>query len=155
MTNSTIKTQDVALDLQGLVSGTLVLSAEGSLPVEYLTAGDRLVTRSGLRILRAVSVRVVRRASMVRIGRDMLGVGRPEADVMVPAGQPVMIRDWRAQVLRGRKTALIAAACLVDGQLIRAESKNNVRLFGLRFDGPEVIYAGGLELACTEQPVLT
>lgn len=36
----------------GLKLGTLVLTADGILPVEYLHAGDRIITRAGMRTLR-------------------------------------------------------------------------------------------------------
>lgn len=153
MTQAAFKLDQIALDLQGLVAGTRILTADGALPVEYLGPGDRIVTRSGLRVLQAVTVQRVRRAAMVRIGHDTLGVGRPEADVLVAAGQNVLIRDWRAQAMYGCAQAMIPAARLVDGQLIRAEALSDVRLFGLQFDGPEVIYAGGLELGCVPQVV--
>lgn len=38
----------------GIALGTHVLTADGSLPVEYLQAGDRIVTRSGMRTLRGL-----------------------------------------------------------------------------------------------------
>ena len=38
----------------GLAQGTLVLTADGNLPVEYLEAGDRIITRAGMRVLRSV-----------------------------------------------------------------------------------------------------
>lgn len=143
----------MSLDVQGMVAGTMVLTADGALPVEYLAAGDRIVTRSGLRVLRGVAVQVVRRAALVRIGADTLGVGRPEGDVLVSAGQPVLIRDWRAQAMFGVPQAMIEARRLVDGHLIRAQSKTDVQVHLLQFDRSEVIYAGGLELGCAGQPV--
>jgi len=153
MTKSAFGVRSVALASQGMLAGTDVLTADGALAVEHLAAGDRIVTRSGLRVLRGVTVQVVRRAALVRFGVDILGVGRPEAAVLVPAGQTVLIRDWRARAMYGCAQALIPAARLVDGQLIRAEAHGDLRLFGLHFDGPEVIYAGGLELGCVPQVV--
>lgn len=38
----------------GIARGTLVLTADGTLPVEYLDAGDRIITRSGIRTLRGL-----------------------------------------------------------------------------------------------------
>jgi len=148
MRKSAFAVTDVALDLQGLARCTEVLTAEGSLPVDHLAAGDRIVTRSGLRVVRAVTVQVVRRAALVRIGTDTLGVGRPKAPIVVAAGQTVLIRDWRARALYGTASALVAASRLVDGRQIRAEARCDMRLFTLQFDTPEVIYAGGLELGC-------
>ena len=39
---------------KGLTLGTLVLTADGMLPVEYLHAGDRIITRAGMRTLRTL-----------------------------------------------------------------------------------------------------
>ena len=38
----------------GLTLGTLVLTADGTFPVEYLDAGDRIITRAGMRTLRGL-----------------------------------------------------------------------------------------------------
>ncbi|WP_417247718.1 Hint domain-containing protein [Celeribacter sp.] len=35
----------------GIAAGTLIVTADGVLPVEYLEPGDRVVTRSGMRAL--------------------------------------------------------------------------------------------------------
>ena len=143
----------VSQTLQGVLAGTVVLTADGALPVEFLSAGDRIATRSGLRTLRGVAVQVVRRAAMVRIGTDTLGQGRPACETVVPAGQGILIRDWRAQALYGKPQAIVPAARLVDGTLIRSEAHTDVRLYALQFDFAEVIYAGGLELSCTPETV--
>ena len=39
---------------KGLVQGTVVMTADGALPVEYLEPGDRIVTRSGMRVLTGI-----------------------------------------------------------------------------------------------------
>lgn len=38
----------------GLPVGTVVLTLDGALPVEFLSAGDRIVTRAGVRVLRRI-----------------------------------------------------------------------------------------------------
>ncbi len=39
----------------GLAPGTIIFTLEGALPVEYLSPGDRIITRAGMRVLRALS----------------------------------------------------------------------------------------------------
>lgn len=39
---------------EGLTLGTLVFTADGEIPVEYLEPGDRIVTRAGMRTLRGI-----------------------------------------------------------------------------------------------------
>ncbi len=41
-------------DPTGIAAGTVVLTADGALPVDFLEPGDRVVTRSGLRVLRDI-----------------------------------------------------------------------------------------------------
>ena len=132
----------------GMLAGTMVRTLEGVLPVEYLTPGDRIVTRAGMRRLASVSVVSRKMVDLVRIRASTVGHDRPDQDLLLSPGQPVVIRDWRAQALYGVTAAAIPAARLADGEFVCLETHRNVRLFTLRFDDEEVIYAEGLELAC-------
>ncbi len=38
----------------GLPPGTIIFTMEGALPIEFLCPGDRIITRAGMRVLRAV-----------------------------------------------------------------------------------------------------
>ncbi len=138
----------VAALVTGITAGTTVLTLEGDLPVQYLAPGDRVITRSGARTLRAIEVTVLTDAPMIRISASALGHDRPVDDMFVAPAQPILIRDWRAKALYGTDTAMVAAERLADGDYIRAEVVTEARLFTLRFDADVVIYAGGLELAC-------
>lgn len=137
----------------GIVLGTPVLTLDGELPVEYIAPGDRVITRNGMRKVVQVEVTRVENARVVAVARDTLGVGRPVEDVMISPNQPVMIRDWRAKALYGQDEALIPASRLCDGEFIRAEILADARFVTLRFEGTEVIYAGGMELVCPAVPV--
>lgn len=132
----------------GMIAGTMVRTLEGVLPVEYLTPGDRIVTRSGARRLTSVSVQARKVVDLVRIRASTIGHDRPEQDLLVSPGQPILIRDWRAKAIFGVPVAAIPASRLADGEFICLETHAQVRLFTLRFDEDEVIYAEGLELAC-------
>jgi Hint domain len=131
----------------GMAPGTVVLTLDGALPVEFLAPGDRIITRDGARTLRAVSVAEVT-GDVVRIGARTLGHDRPEGDVLVGADQGILLRDWRARAMYGVTQAVVAARRMADGEMIRVEDATDLRLFTLSFDAPAVIYAGGLELAC-------
>lgn len=132
----------------GMLAGTMVRTLEGVLPVDYLTPGDRIVTRAGMRRLTSISVQARKMVDLVRIRASTIGHDRPDQDLFLSPGQPVVIRDWRAQALYGAPAAAIPAARLADGEHICLETHRLVRLFTLRFDEEEVIYAEGLELAC-------
>lgn len=144
----TAASAQVGLD-HGLAIGTQVMTLDGSLPVEYLAPGDRIITRIGALKLVAIEMALVQNARVIHISESVLGVDRPEADVIVTPDQPIYVRDWRAKALTGQPTAMIAAARLVDGAYIRATIVAELRLFTLRFEQDVVIFAGGLELACT------
>ncbi len=137
----------------GLVAGTCVMTMDGELPVEYLTPGDRILTRAGLRLLSSIAVRVDQNVEMVRVGAGTLGHDRPGSETLLPLHQMLLIRDWRAQVLYGAPQALVAAGRLADGVHNRIEAVAEVRLFTLTFAQDVVIYAGGLEVACLRESV--
>lgn len=134
--------------------GTPVLTLDGEMPVEFLSPGDRIITRTGVCRLVAVEVRVVQNARVIRIGQGMLGHERPEIDMIVSPDQPILIRDWRAQAMYGAALAMIPAARLADGEYIRDEVLDEVRLYSLHLADDAVIYANGLELACAKSTII-
>jgi len=144
----------LAPSVHGITAGTLVLTLDGELPVQFLAPGDRVITRSGARAIEAVEVTVVRGAEMIRITASALGHDRPETDLFVAPTQPILVRDWRARALYGTDSAMVEAHRLADGDYIRRETVAEVRVFTLRFATPEVIYAGGLELACDPETAI-
>jgi hypothetical protein len=137
----------------GMAMGTQVLTMDGALPVEFLTPGDRIVTRMGSRKLTSIEVTIVQSARVIRLAADTLGVDRPMEEICVSPDQPILVRDWRAKAMAGTATAMIAAARLVDGEYIRMETVAEMRFYTLRFAEDVVIYAGGLELSCTPAKV--
>jgi hypothetical protein len=132
----------------GLVAGTTVLTLAGTVPVEFVSPGDRMITRNGARTVTGVEISVIRNARVVRISEGVLGKDRPEADMIVTPDQPILIRDWRAKAIAGATQAVIAAEKLADGEYICVETMAEVRMIALRFAAAEVIYAAGLELGC-------
>ncbi len=150
MTNdiATIDRTDTTL-IDGLVAGTIVLTLSGEMPVEYLSVGDRIITRSGARALRGMESKVFPTAKLVCISASALGVDQPDEDMRVAPDQGIHIRDWRAKALKGVSQAVILARDLTDGEYIRHETVVGACLYKLKFDQPEVIYANGVELTCT------
>lgn len=132
-----------------MLAGTAVRTLDGVIPVEYLTPGDRIITRSGSRRLTSMSVVKRKQVDLVRIRASTLGHDRPDTDLLLAPDQLVLIRDWRALALYGAEIAAIPAARLADGEFIVIERHQVARLFTLRFDEDEVIYAEGMELACS------
>lgn len=140
---------DAAASIDGLTAGTTVLTLAGAIPVEHLTTGDRIITRDGARSLRAIHATIKHDVRMVVVAASALGTEQPHDDMALAADQQILIRDWRAKALKGADQAVVTAANLIDGEYIRAATVAEQRLYTLQFDAPVVIYAGGIELACT------
>ena len=85
----------------GIAMGTSVMSLDGAVPVEYLTPGDRIITRSGARRLASIEITVVENARVIRVAHDTLGIDRPSEDLIVAPSQNIFVRDWRAKALCG------------------------------------------------------
>ncbi|MBR9892396.1 hypothetical protein GYB14_11910 [bacterium] len=133
--------------LNALIAGTVVLTLEGAIPVEYLSPGDRVITRdSGTAMLSAIHSRK-QRMKLVAIRAGTLGNSRPDSDAVLPATQEILVRDWRAKTLFGAERALVPAERLADGEFIRVIGTREVSVVELCFDAPHILYADGLELA--------
>jgi hypothetical protein len=131
----------------GIAAGTVVLTLDGALPVDFIEPGDRIITREGMRVVR--EVRVTRYSGpAIRIAAAALGRDRPEQDLILPAETPVLVRDWRAEALFGARSAVVPVERLADGEFIAPVAALSLRLYDLRFDSPQVVYAEGLEIAC-------
>lgn len=133
---------------EGVLLGTGVLTLEGEIPVEYLTPGDRVVTRSGARALRRI--RATRRAGavVVRMTPGAIAPGAPDQDVLLGTDQKLRLADWRAKAMFGAREVMVEVGRMVDGQLIRHERLAEARIFTLEFDAEETIYADGVEIHC-------
>lgn len=132
---------------RGIAAGTKVMTLDGEMPVEFLTEGDRVITRdTGMAVLKAVLSRKVA-CDVVHITAGSLGHNRPDADIAIPAQQEILVRDWRAEALFGKQQALVPAARLVDGEYVRAMGKGVMTVYELVFDTDHIVYAGGLEVA--------
>lgn len=138
--------------ISGMAAGTPVMTLRGAVAVQDLLPCDRLVTRSGARVLRAVTCTQAT-VALVRFPAGTLGHDRPDAALLLAPGQGVLVRDWRAHALYGQSQAVVPAARLADGQVVRRMPPAPVRLFTLHLDGPQVVQAAGLDLACAPADV--
>ena len=132
--------------ISGVVQGARVMTLDGALPVEFLSVGDRVITRSGARVLTSLEV-VTRSGEMVRIQPGALGHERPEHELLLPPETRIFLRDWRAEALYGAKSALVPVRRLVDGEFVTRVSVAQKRVFILGFESEEIIYVDGVQLA--------
>ncbi len=132
----------------GLAQGTRVMTMDGAIPVEFLSPGDRIITRAGVRTLTRVDVCEYDAAQACHISASVLGHDKPEADVTVGPATPIYLRDWRAKALYGRSQVLVHAGRLADGEFVSIEdAPGKTRFFSLVFETQQVFYAEGLEIA--------
>ena len=148
-----VKTLGLSAD-DGFVIGSTILTLEGEMPVEFLSPGDRMITRdSGMATLMGVEAVDVE-CDMVWIMAGSLGHSKPEGDALLPASQQILLRDWRAEARSGKPQALAPAQELIDGEFIRSAGRKRVTLYKLTFAAPHILYVDGLELACEQTDVL-
>ncbi len=132
----------------GFVGGTILLTRDGEMPVEFLSPGDRIITRDAgmVRLERIGHRRALTRA--ISFAAGSLGHTRPDQDLVLPAAQLILIRDWRAKAMFAAKPAMVRVDALVDGEFICDLGPQKMLLHQLHFTDPHVVYAGGLELSC-------
>ena len=136
------------IESTGLLAHSIILTLAGEKTVGDVRAGDRVITHdSGTAVVRTVRRRKIT-CDTVIIQAGSLGDQRPDCDTVLPAGQPVLIRDWRAEALFGCRQALVAAERLVDGEFIRRDACTAMTVVALEFDRAHVLYVDGLEVAC-------
>jgi hypothetical protein len=132
---------------QGIAAGTVILTLDGALPVEFLSPGDRVITREGMRIVREITVERYSGAA-IRVSAGALGHDRPEQDLVLPVDTKILIRDWRAEALFGTAQAIVPISRIADGEFVSPATVLSMRLYKLHFDTPQIVYAEGLELIC-------
>jgi hypothetical protein len=131
----------------GFAPGTVILTEDGPLPVEHLFAGDRVaIMGGGHATLRTVSrVRALASDMVILAPGAATGVNRTLA---LAAGHPVLLDDWRAQVVYGQAAILSRAMALAEHPGARLERRAVQTLIRLEFDSPQIINANGLWLGC-------
>lgn len=132
--------------LAGLMGGTRVLTVKGYVPIEELQAGDRIITRNGMRSLMALHVEE-HAIRPIHVGQGTLGFNRPTETIMMAPDQEVMVRDWRAEMLFGRDMVIVNINTIVDGKYIaQDETLATHKVFQLHFADEEIFYADGVEI---------
>ncbi len=136
-----------SIETTGLIAGTTVMTLDGELPVEHLNVGDSVITRdTGMAVLRDIRVLEVA-MTPIRIKAGSLGHTRPDRDMLVAPGALIHIRDWRAEALFGKKSALVPARRLADGEFVAEQATQTVKVYELIFDRQHILYADGMEMA--------
>ena len=134
-------------DRTGLNANSILLTLEGEKTAADIRPGDRVITRdTGIAVVQWVTI-ARHLTRIIRIRAGSLGHTRPERNVTLPAAQPILVRDWRAQAIFGAPQALVPASRLVDGEFVTLHAAQEMLLCNLGFDHLHVLYVDGLELA--------
>ncbi len=134
----------------GLLQGTMLLTLDGEMPVEFVSVGDKLITRDcGISKVTHIQ-RTTRAVHSIAFAAGSLGHTRPERDAMLAGDQMVLVRDWRARAMFNSERALVAARALVDDEFITDLGLIETTLYQIFCDGPHIIYADGLELGTAD-----
>lgn len=132
----------------GCCTGTPVLTGDGALPIEWLTEGDRIITRDQGMIRLEGTQRFVASGPIVAMRAGALGGVMPENRMLLLPDQEVLVRESRGLLRRTPKGRMVSAAELVDGDAVQWLDRDaEYEMIALLFSAPHVIYAGGLELA--------
>ncbi|MFC3615003.1 Hint domain-containing protein [Lutimaribacter marinistellae] len=119
-----------------------VLTLDGEMPAEHLFPGDRVITRDAGAVTLKDLQRVTLRTRAIRLSCGLI----------LPAAQPVLLRDWRAKAMFKRPQARVMAGDLVDGEFIRDLGHRTLDLVQLHFDSPHILYCNGVELSSAALP---
>ena len=139
-----------ALTATGFVHGARIITMRGQCSVQDLRHGERVVSRDqGSVVVRRIEkISCIARAIYVLAGS--LGHIQQGRDSLLPAGQPVLVRDWRARAFGHGQAALMRAGDLVDGEFVRDLGFLPMTLYRVHCDTPQVLYADGLELGTAD-----
>lgn len=137
----------LSADKVGFITGTIVLTMNGEMPVETLMVGDRIISRNA-GMARLIGIRQTRQVvQAISFAAGSLGHTRPEQGITLPGDQQILIRDWRASAIFREQQSLVCARDLIDGEFICDLGMTEMVLYQLQFETPQVVYAGGLEAA--------
>lgn len=130
----------------GLPGKTRILTLSGAIPIERLQVGERIIARkTGATTLLGIE-RISRMTDLIAFHRLAVEGAGGLMTTILPAEQPVFLRDWRAQAIFGAEQALVAAHRLVDEEFVTRRVPQKMDLFHLHFDAPQIVYVEGMEL---------
>jgi Hint domain len=134
--------------LRGLYASTPVQTAFGWQPIAALAPGDLVMTKDeGLRPIVAINAEFRQALWSVRLPAG--AIGNP-TQVMVPPGQPILIKTEYALPFSGDDLALVPATALEGWRGIAAHvPAQSQPILRIRLDRPGILFVGpGLMSGC-------
>ncbi|MEI4470062.1 Hint domain-containing protein [Frigidibacter sp. MR17.24] len=133
--------------------GTLVTTVRGTMPIEALRPGDRVVTRDngpqpvvwiGENFIAPDRLATTPGLAPIRIGAGSLGGGLPETDVVVSPRHRMLCGGDRALDLFGDTEVLVAARDLAGLPGVATDTVAAVTYLHLLFEQHQVVMADGV-----------
>ncbi|WP_413872005.1 Hint domain-containing protein [Albidovulum sp.] len=134
--------------------GTLIDTDRGPVPVEALSAGDRVMTMDdGYQPLRWIGRRDLSARDLaecpalrpVRIGKDAFGPGLPERDLRLSPQHRVLLSGARAELVAGEAEVLAPALHFLGlPDVVRDAAAGGVSYIHLLFDRHQIVRSDGL-----------
>ncbi len=135
----------INFDIVCFARGTMILTAEGEVPVEELTPGTRVATLdNGIQPLRWIGSRRVKahgKFAPVRIKAGTFGLTQ---DLRISQQHRLLLKTPMAELMFGESQVLAPAKGLVNDDTIRIETGGEIEYFHLMFDSHELIYSNGI-----------
>lgn len=143
----------VRLSQAGITVGTLIMTPNGLMPIEDLTAGDRILTKDyGYQQVQCVAFRdvdLVRspHLSPIRLRADTLGADRPLGDFYVAPTQRLALRHPLFDLMFGAREVVACARDLVHLAGINpVAGLAGITYVMLGFTRSQMIFTGSLVL---------
>ena len=127
------------------VSGTLIRTQAGKVPVERLSVGDLVRTKdAGLQPIRWIGKRLMpAQGKMAPIEIAMNAFGEHGLLRVSPLHR-ILVRNTHADLLFGSAEVLIAAQDLIDGRSVKQIEGGYVEYVHLLFDEHQIVWSNGL-----------
>lgn len=136
--------------------GTKILTPSGSVNIEDLEVGDRVVTRDhGVQRIRWIGATTLPAAYVashahlrpILICKGALGPNQPENDMRVSRQHRILVRDWRSEVMFGDVDGVLTPAFTLcnDSTILVDQPTGPTTYVHMAFDNHEVVYAEGVE----------
>ncbi|MEQ9242640.1 Hint domain-containing protein [Roseovarius indicus] len=127
------------------VSGTLIATRRGSVPIEELKAGDEVITMDhGFQKIRWIgSTTVPAEGSLAPVVIRKGAMGN-ERDLRVSPQHRMLVRGWHVELMFGKPEALVPAKALINDETVFPLEGGTVDYFHMMFDRHELVYAEGI-----------
>lgn len=135
------------------VKGTLILTAQGEIPVEDLKVSDQIVTKDfvlqpirwiGSRQLDSIDLTLNPEFAPICITKGAIYGENTSRDLSASPQHRICVGGWKSELLFGLDTVLVAAKHLVNGKTITVDtSASEVCYYHILFDEHQIIYSNG------------